>query len=236
MIELRSVTKVHRQGPREINVLRGIDLSVGAGEFLTVMGPSGSGKSTILNLLGGLDVPTSGSILFRGRDLRQCSDRERSVVRRRFIGFVFQRFNLLPTLTAAENVALPLMLDGHGRSRALGRAHDALGRLRLSDRATHFPDALSGGEMQRVAIARALVTEPALVLCDEPTGSLDSAAGRQVLELLRALPEPDRRTVVMVTHDADAASLGDRMLTIRDGRVESESLLRGQYAVAASNA
>jgi putative ABC transport system ATP-binding protein len=233
LIEARGLTRVHRQGLREVHTLRGVDLEVAAGAFLTIMGPSGSGKSTLLHLLGGLDTPTTGTVLFRGRNLQTLGDRARSVLRRREIGFVFQLFNLLPTMTAAENAALPLLLAGEGRRRALDKADAALQRLGLSDRSGHFPDELSGGEMQRVAIARALVTEPALVLCDEPTGSLDSASGCVVLDLLRSLPEPGRRSVVMVTHDARAAAQGDRTVTMRDGRIEADDTLREPHVLIA---
>ena len=218
------MTKVYRQGRREVHSLRGVSLQIEAGEFVTIMGPSGSGKSTLLYLLGGLDTPTSGQVLFGGRDLGMLPDRDRSVLRRREIGFVFQFFNLLPNLTAEENVALPLMLAGGARDRSLGLAREALERLDLWGRAGYFPEELSGGEMQRVAIARALVTGPELVLCDEPTGSLDSAASRAVLKLLRTLPEPGRRSIVMVTHDPQAAASGDRLIRIRDGRVDAEEM------------
>jgi len=224
MIEARGVTKVYRQGRREVHSLRGVSLRIEAGEFVTIMGPSGSGKSTLLYLLGGLDTPTSGQVLFGGRDLGMLPDRDRSVLRRREIGFVFQFFNLLPNLTAEENVALPLMLAGGARDRSLGLAREALERLDLWGRAGYFPEELSGGAMQRVAIARALVTGPELVLCDEPTGSLDSAASRAVLKLLRTLPEPGRRSIVMVTHDPQAAASGDRLIRIRDGRVDAEEM------------
>ena len=224
MIEARGVTKVYRQGRREVHSLRGVSLRIEAGEFVTIMGPSGSGKSTLLYLLGGLDTPTSGQVLFGGRDLGMLPDRDRSVLRRREIGFVFQFFNLLPNLTAEENVALPLMLAGGARDRSLGLAREALERLDLWGRAGYFPEELFGGEMQRVAIARALVTGPELVLCDEPTGSLDSAASRAVLKLLRTLPEPGRRSIVMVTHDPQAAASGDRLIRIRDGRVDAEEM------------
>jgi putative ABC transport system ATP-binding protein len=230
LIEARRVVRIHRQGRREVAVLRGVDLAVAPGEFVTIMGPSGSGKSTLLHLLGGLDLPSSGSILFQGKDLRAMSDRDRSLLRRREIGFVFQRFNLLPTMTAAENAALPLLLEGLPRREALARAEAALEPLGLADRASHFPDELSGGEMQRVAIARALVIDPSLVLCDEPTGALDSHSGQVVLELLRALPEPGKRSVVMVTHDPEAASLGDRRLAMRDGLFEHALVEMGDGA------
>jgi putative ABC transport system ATP-binding protein len=189
------------------------------------MGPSGSGKSTLMHLLGALDKPTTGRVLFQGRDLQTMPDRELSRLRRTGIGFVFQFFNLLPTLTAVENVALPLMLSGLRRSKALLPAAAELERVGLKDRATHFPDQLSGGEMQRVAIARALVIEPEAVLCDEPTGNLDSANSVEILKLLRSLPEPGRRSVVMVTHDHEAARYGDRIVHIRDGVIASEEIV-----------
>jgi putative ABC transport system ATP-binding protein len=236
MMELDSVTKVYQQGRREVHAVRGVDLRIEAGEFVSIMGPSGSGKSTLLHLLGALDTPTTGRALFRDRDLRSLSDRERSLLRRSTIGFVFQFFNLLPTLTAVENVALPLLLAGQRRATAHKQAAASLERVGLLDRADHFPDEMSGGEMQRVAVARALVTEPEAVLCDEPTGNLDSANSREVLVLLRSLPEPGRRSVVVVTHDENAAAYGDRLVHIRDGKVESEKPLRGRHAVAISNA
>jgi putative ABC transport system ATP-binding protein len=226
MLTLQDVTKAYPQGARMVHALRGVSLSIRGGEFVAIMGPSGSGKSTLLHLLGALDVPTTGSIHLAGRDLKALSERKRSLLRRRRIGFVFQSFNLLPTLTAAENVALPLLLAGEGPSR--GRALAALQRMGLSARADHFPEQLSGGEMQRVAIARALVGEPELILCDEPTGNLDSANAKEILLLLRSLPD-GRRTVVMVTHDPLAAAHGDRTIYLRDGRLD---ITGGRYAVA----
>ncbi|HEY1381163.1 MAG TPA: ABC transporter ATP-binding protein [Gemmataceae bacterium] len=220
MMELDAVTKVYRQGRRAVEAVRGVSLRVAAGEFVAIMGPSGSGKSTLLHLLGALDTPTTGRVLFRGADLQTLSDRRRSLLRRERIGFVFQAFNLLPTLTAAENVALPLLLAGLRRAAAAKRSEAALDRVGLADRAGHFPEELSGGETQRVAVARALVTEPEAVLCDEPTGNLDSANSREVLALLRGLPEDGRRAVVMVTHDDAAAAVGDRVVHIRDGLIE----------------
>jgi putative ABC transport system ATP-binding protein len=219
MMELDNVTKVYQQGRRTVQAVRGVSLEVVAGEFVTIMGPSGSGKSTLLHLMGALDTPTSGSALFQGRDLAAMSDRERSLLRRTRIGFVFQFFNLLPTLTAAENVALPLLLGGQARGRALKQAAASLDRVGLAHRADHYPEEMSGGEMQRVAIARALVGEPEAVLCDEPTGNLDSANSKEILGLLRSLPLSGQRSVVMVTHDRQAADYGDRLITIRDGLV-----------------
>jgi putative ABC transport system ATP-binding protein len=219
MMELQEVTKVYQQGRRAVHAVRGVSLRVETGEFVCIMGPSGSGKSTLMHLLGALDTPTTGRALFQGRDLSTLSDRELSLLRRSQIGFIFQFFNLLPTLTGVENVALPLLLAGHPRSAAHRRALASLERVGLLDRADHFPEEMSGGEMQRVAVARTLVTEPAAVLCDEPTGNLDSATSKEVLNLLRSLPENGRRAVVMVTHDSSAATYGDRVVHIRDGLI-----------------
>jgi putative ABC transport system ATP-binding protein len=219
MMELIDVTKVYQQGRRTVEAVRGVSLSVEAGEFVSIMGPSGSGKSTLMHLLGALDTPSTGRAVFRGKDLAALSDKERSLLRRTRIGFIFQFFNLLPTLTAAENVALPLLLGGQSRGRALKEASASLERVGLAPRSDHFPEEMSGGEMQRVAIARALVTSPEAVLCDEPTGNLDSVTSKEILGLLRSLPENGRRSVVMVTHDRAAANYGDRLVTIRDGRI-----------------
>jgi putative ABC transport system ATP-binding protein len=217
MLTLDKVTKIYAQGRRTVEAVRGVSLQITAGEFVAIMGPSGSGKSTLLHLLGALDTPTTGRVLFQGRDLQTMSDRQRSLLRRERVGFVFQAFNLLPTLTAAENVALPLLLGGVRRSMAAKRAEAALDRVGLTDRAHHFPEEMSGGEMQRVAVARALVAEPEAVLCDEPTGNLDSVNSGEVLALLRSLPTDARRAVVMVTHDPAAAAIADRIVNIRDG-------------------
>jgi putative ABC transport system ATP-binding protein len=222
VIELADATKTYTQGRRTVNAVRGVSLRVRAGEFVSIMGPSGSGKSTLMHLMGALDTPTSGTASFHGQDIQRLSDTDRSLLRRTRIGFVFQAFNLLPTLTAAENVALPLLLGGTGRKSAIDRALAALDKVGLADRADHFPEEMSGGEMQRTAVARALVSEPDAVLCDEPTGNLDSAASRDILTLLAKLPEPNRRAVVMVTHDPTAAAYGTRLVRIRDGKVESD--------------
>jgi putative ABC transport system ATP-binding protein len=222
MMELKEVTKHYPQGRRIVRALNGVSLTIDAGEFVSIMGPSGSGKSTLMHLLGALDTPTSGEVFFDGRPLHALSDKDLSFIRRTRIGFIFQFFNLLPTLTAAENVALPLLLAGQSRGKAMGPSMAQLERVGLRDRATHFPDEMSGGEMQRVAIARALVIEPEAVLCDEPTGNLDSATSAEILKILRSLPEPGKRSVVMVTHDPGAASYGDRIVHIRDGRIDFE--------------
>jgi putative ABC transport system ATP-binding protein len=233
MMELVEVTKIYTQGRRTVEAVRGVSLAIEAGEFVSIMGPSGSGKSTLMHLLGALDTPTTGQAVFRGRDLKMMSDRERSNFRRTRIGFVFQFFNLLPTLKADENVALPLLLGGEARASALKKAAAALDRVGLIRRADHYPDEMSGGEMQRVAVARALVTEPDAVLCDEPTGNLDSATSKEVLTLLRGLPESGRRSVVMVTHDPTAGAFGDRLVHIRDGLIESVESLKAARAAAA---
>jgi putative ABC transport system ATP-binding protein len=222
MIELFDASKTYMQGRRTVNAVRGVSLTVRTGEYVTIMGPSGSGKSTLMHLMGALDTPTGGRALFQGQDLQSLSDRQRSLLRRDKIGFVFQAFNLLPTLTAAENVALPLLLGNSGRRAALARAHECLERVNLAHRAEHFPDELSGGEMQRVAVARALVADPEAVLCDEPTGNLDTATSREILTLLSKLPEPGKRAVIMVTHDPTAAAYGTRLVRIRDGLIESD--------------
>jgi putative ABC transport system ATP-binding protein len=226
MMELADVTKTYQQGSRTVHAVRGVSLAVTAGEFVSIMGPSGSGKSTILHLLGALDTPTTGDVLFQGQNLRQMSDRQRSLLRRTRIGFVFQFFNLIPTLRADENVALPLLLGGARRGAALEQAAAALTRVGMAHRADHFPEEMSGGEMQRVAIARAVVGEPEAIMCDEPTGNLDSKTSLDILDLLRSLPEPGKRALVMVTHDRKAAEYGDRLIHIQDGRVAAEEDLR----------
>jgi putative ABC transport system ATP-binding protein len=227
MIELIDATKTYEQGRRVVNAVRGVSLRVDPGEFVTIMGPSGSGKSTLMHLMGALDTPTAGRAVFQGQDLQSLSDTQRSLLRRNRIGFVFQAFNLLPTLTAAENVALPLLLGGTNRREAIHRAGGCLERVGLVHRAEHFPEELSGGEMQRVAVARAIVADPDAVLCDEPTGNLDSASSGEILSLLASLPEPSRRAVVMVTHDAAAARYGTRVVCIRDGLIESDEPVTG---------
>jgi putative ABC transport system ATP-binding protein len=221
MIDLIDVTKTYDQGRRVVNAVRGVSLTVSGGEFVTIMGPSGSGKSTLMHLMGALDTPSTGRAVFQGRDLQTLSDRDRSLLRRTKIGFVFQAFNLLPTLTGGENVALPLLLDGVNRRAAVMRAGECLERVGLAHRADHYPEEMSGGEMQRVAVARALVAEPDAVLCDEPTGNLDTATSREVLGLLAELKTPTR-VIVMVTHDPSAAAFGTRLVSIRDGVIDSD--------------
>jgi putative ABC transport system ATP-binding protein len=235
MMELVEVTKVYNTGRTPVHAVRGVSLTIAAGEFVSIMGPSGSGKSTLMHLLGALDTPTTGRALFQGRDLQSLSDRERSRFRRTKIGFVFQFFNLLPTLTAAENVALPLFLGAQPRGRALKEAVASLERVGLGHRADHHPEEMSGGEMQRVAIARALVTEPEAVLCDEPTGNLDSANGAHIMRQLLDLRTTLGKTVILVTHDPHIAGQADRTIQLRDGLVVDEGLplLAAVPAVAA---
>ncbi len=220
MIRCIDVRKIYRQGNTEITALAGVSLEIAQGAFAVIMGPSGSGKSTLLHLIGGLDRPTSGDILVGGRLIGQMVDDELTRFRRTRIGFVFQFFNLLPTLTAIENVILPFVLDGRDKSEADRRAALLLAKVGLEHRADHLPDALSGGEIQRVAIARALAFDPPLVLADEPTGNLDSKNGQAILSLLRQINREDRCTVVMVTHSQEAAGYGDRVILVRDGRIE----------------
>jgi putative ABC transport system ATP-binding protein len=226
MIRLQDAAKTYQTGRRTVEAVRGVTLTVQGGEFVSIMGPSGSGKSTLLHLMGALDTPTGGTVAFAGADVGAMTDTQRSLLRRNRLGFVFQAFNLLPTLTAAENVALPLLLGGTPRRSALEKAAAGLEAVNLGGRAGHFPDELSGGEMQRVAVARALVGDPEAVLCDEPTGNLDSANSREVLALLAGLPKAGRRAVVMVTHDPAAARVGTRLVTLRDGRLESDEPVR----------
>jgi len=215
-VEARGLSRVYGDGPDAVHALREVDLSIGAGEFLAVMGPSGSGKSTLLHLVGGLDRPDTGEVLIEGKALAELDDEALAHLRRRRIGFVLQFFNLFPLLSARENVAFPLLLDS--RDDALALADAALERVGLSERAQHRPNQLSGGEQQRVAVARALVSQPAVVLADEPTGSLDSLAGEDVLRLLRAAAD-DGQAVLLITHDAPAAAYADRVVRLRDGAV-----------------
>lgn len=222
VLETRQVRKVFGDGEAAVEALRGVDLGVQPGEMLAIMGRSGSGKSTLLTMLGGVDVPTSGQVLLEGKDLAKMTDDERTLIRRQRIGFIFQAFNLLPILTAEENVALPLELDGMSAAEARRRAEEALEMVGMSARRKHIPGKLSGGEQQRVAIARALAIRPAILLADEPTGNLDSANGKRVTTMLRQLVEEHNQTIVMVTHDPAVAALADRVIHVADGRVEKE--------------
>jgi putative ABC transport system ATP-binding protein len=218
MLELRDASKVFPGGVAAVN---GISLAVGEGEFLVVAGPSGSGKTTLLQLLGALDRPTSGHVFFDGRDLAGMGDGELARIRRESLGFVFQQFNLIPTLTAAQNVEAALAPTGLKGADRHVRANELLERVGLGARVAHLPSQLSGGEQQRVAIARALANRPQVLLADEPTGNLDSTTGEEIMSLLRELVRTDGLTVVLITHDAAIAALGDRTVRLRDGRIEA---------------
>lgn len=220
MLELSGITKEYRVGGQTVRALDGVDLRIEPGEFTSIIGPSGSGKSTLLHLLGALDNPDSGSITFQGEEIGALPEERQAEFRRHRVGFVFQFFNLLPTLTAWENVAIPKLLDGIGLRKAKPRALELLERVGLADRAGHRPAELSGGQMQRVAVARALIMNPPLILADEPTGNLDSATGAAILELLGELAR-EGNSIVMVTHDLGAVRYCDRVITLRDGRIGS---------------
>ena len=223
MLELRQVSKVYGTGAAEVHALRGVSLDVGPGMMVAVMGPSGSGKSTLLTIAGSLEEPTSGQVLVAGQDLAAMSRNDRARLRRQSIGYVFQDFNLLPGLTAAENVALPLELDGVGARKAGEAGLRALDALGLAERASSYPDQLSGGERQRVAIARAVVGDRHLLLADEPSGALDSANAEAVMRMIRTACQRGVAAVV-VTHDAQLASWADRVVLIRDGSIADQGL------------
>lgn len=222
VLEMTGVGKTYRRGDEQVNVLVDVDFTLNAGEFVVVTGPSGAGKSTLLHVAGGLDKPDTGTVAVAGRDVWATSSGARAAFRRRSLGFVFQFFNLVPMLTAVQNVSLPLVLDGMSARAADTRAAELLDRVGLGDRARHLPAELSGGQMQRVAVARALVARPDMVLADEPTGNLDSHSSTEVLGLLRSLADEDGTAVVMVTHDQGAARYGSRELHLIDGRACAE--------------
>ncbi len=222
IITTRNLVKQFGTGDLAVEVLRGVDLTIESGEFVAVMGPSGSGKSTLMSIIGGIEPPTSGQVILDGVDIAKLSDDQRTIMRRRKIGFVFQAFNLIPTLTALENVSLPLELDGVDRKLARSRASEVLERVELSHRADHIPAKLSGGEQQRVAVARALAIKPAILLADEPTGNLDSRQSVRVTQLLRDLATDSKQTIVMVTHDSNVARSAFRLLMFRDGNIERD--------------
>ncbi len=222
LLEVLDVKKSYTRGHQAVDALKGVTLKVERGQFVAIMGPSGSGKSTLLHTIGGLDRPTSGTVRLGGQAIESYSDDELSAFRRRRLGFIFQFFNLLPTLSALENVALPLLLDGKSIREVAPKAKELLKLIGLEHRIDHRPDQLSGGEMQRVAIARALVSDPLLILADEPTGNLDTKTGTTVLELLAQMAKERGHTIVMVTHDPRAASFAHRLVRLRDGLIESD--------------
>jgi len=219
VIHALDLTRTFQVGETTIEALRGIDLEVAKGEFVALVGPSGSGKSTLLNLVGGLDHPTGGELWVNGIELSASKEKALTEHRRRRVGFVFQSFNLLPRLTAVENVAVPLMFIGVPEQERLQRAGNLLMQVGLQRRMDHRPAQLSGGEQQRVAIARALVNQPAIILADEPTGNIDSATGSEIMDLLRRLNREQGVTLLLVTHDPDAASFADRVVQLRDGQI-----------------
>ena len=222
IIATHNLFKQFGTGDVAVEVLRGVNLTIESGEFVAVMGPSGSGKSTLMSIIGGIEPPTSGQVIIDGVDIANLNDDQRTIMRRRKIGFVFQAFNLIPTLSALENVALPLELDGIDRKAAKARATEALERVELLHRADHIPAKLSGGEQQRVAVARAIAIKPAILLADEPTGNLDSRQSGRVTQLLRNLASESKQTIVMVTHDANVARSAFRLLMFRDGNIDRD--------------
>lgn len=222
IIELQEIRKTYIMGANSLEVLKGISLSINKNEYVALMGPSGSGKSTLMNIIGCLDTPTSGKYILNGNDVSKMADDDLAEVRNNEIGFVFQQFNLLPRLSAAENVALPLIYAGVSKKDRMERAMEALKKVRLDDRGHHKPNELSGGQIQRVAIARALVNNPSLLLADEPTGNLDTKTSVEVMEIFGLIQEAGN-TVVLVTHEEDIAGYAKRVIRLRDGIIESDN-------------
>jgi len=222
VLEAESLYKQYNLGEHHVNALDGVDFVVEEGEFVAIMGPSGSGKSTLLHLMGGLDKPSEGEITLAGKKISLLKDKQVTLLRRRNVGFVFQFFNLLPTLTAEENITLPLLIDGKRIGDYQDHLETLLNLIGLSDRRRHKPEQLSGGEQQRVALARALITQPAIVLADEPTGNLDTKTGKNIMELLRRSCDELGQTIVVVTHDPRAASYANRVVFLRDGVIAAK--------------
>ncbi|MBN1858416.1 ABC transporter ATP-binding protein [Candidatus Bipolaricaulota bacterium] len=222
MLELRDVTKEYQLGKTTVRALRGLDLDIAQGEIVAIMGPSGSGKSTLMHILGALDVPTSGLAKLEGTDLASLSEPQLVTIRGQRIGFVFQTFNLIQTLSAQMNVELPMIFQRLPRKQRAQLACALLERVGLGDRAHHKPNELSGGERQRVAVARALANDPEIILADEPTGNLDSESGSSILNLLKTLSRDDGKTIILVTHDPEAAEIADRIVRLKDGAVRKE--------------
>lgn len=222
ILETRDLRKQYKMGAHQVNALDGVNFQVEKGEFVAIMGPSGSGKSTLLHLLGGLDTPSAGSVTLAGQHLVQLSERKATLIRRHNVGFVFQFFNLLPTLSAEENILLPIVIDGKDPRKFKQHLDSLLDLVGITDRRHHKPDQLSGGEQQRVAIARALVTKPAILLADEPTGNLDTKTGTAIMDLLRRSCDELNQTVIVVSHDPKAAAYADRVVFLRDGNIFHE--------------
>ncbi|MFT8314307.1 MAG: ABC transporter ATP-binding protein [Clostridium sp.] len=222
IIEAKDLNKTYKLGTQEVEILKNINLTIKAGEFVSIMGPSGSGKSTLLYLLGGLDKPTSGSVKIAGKELSVMNDKAQSIMRRRDVGFVFQFYNLIPNLNVEENIMLPILLDGKRLKDYRDKLEKILEVVSLKDRRNHTPRELSGGQQQRVAIARALINEPEVILADEPIGNLDSKTGKEVMELLRKINIENGKTIVQVTHSPDSANYGQKIIYVKDGKVVEE--------------
>ena len=223
LFEVKDVWKVYRMKGVKTNALRGVDLKVKPGEYVAIFGPSGSGKSTLMHIMGCLDTPTKGEVIFDGRDISELSDDALALIRREKIGFVFQSYNLVGGLTAIENVALPMRFKGLPRINALARAKELLEKVDLGDRLHHKPNELSGGQQQRVGIARALANSPDAILLDEPTGNLDTKTGDEITKLIETLHKKQKKTILMVTHDSDLAKKADRQVLIKDGKIFSDN-------------
>jgi putative ABC transport system ATP-binding protein len=221
IIHLENICKSYYLGKQELEVLKGINIDIHKNEYVALMGPSGSGKSTLMNILGCLDTPTKGKYILNGHDVSRMIDNDLAEIRNKEIGFVFQQFNLLPRLTAVENVALPLIYSGIGKKERMERAIEVLSKVKLEDRSHHKPNELSGGQCQRVAIARALINDPAIILADEPTGNLDSKTSHEIMDILGKI-HADGNTVVLVTHEEDIAGFAHRVVRLRDGLIETD--------------
>jgi putative ABC transport system ATP-binding protein len=227
LMSMKGITKDYKLGKTLVRALRGLDMDIAKGEVVAIMGPSGSGKSTLMHILGALDVPTNGTAMIDGSDLKEMKESQLVTFRGQKVGFVFQTFNLIQTLSALQNVELPMIFQGVGRSERIRKAKDLLTRVGLADRMKHKPNELSGGERQRVAVARSLANDPEIILADEPTGNLDTESGQTILDLLKDLSVRDGKTVILVTHDPEAAVISDRIVRLRDGCVDTRAVARG---------